>query len=199
MIEDIANLMIDRLFRKEVIAEEDLEIYQYGIINILEYIFNIVPAIIISIVLREWWQGILFTVVFASLRTYAGGYHATTMRKCFVLSMGVFTTSLLVMKYLDIPNFICWSLLIISDIIIIFLTPVEAINKSIDEVERKLYRRKSIIIVCVETVAAVVLMILGNKEIALCIILAMVAVGGSMVAGKIRLNAYMEEMKKMHG
>ena len=199
MIEDIANLMIDRLFRKEVIAEEDLEIYQYGIINILEYIFNIVPAIIISIVLREWWQGILFTIVFASLRTYAGGYHATTMRKCFVLSMGVFTTSLLVMKYLDIPNFICWGLLIISDIIIIFLTPVEAINKSIDEVERKLYRRKSIIIVCVETVAAVVLMILGNKEIALCIILAMVAVGGSMVAGKIKLNAYMEEMKKMHG
>ena len=199
MIEDISGIIVDRWLRKEVIAEEDLEIYRYGIIDILQYIFNIVPAIIIGIVLGQWWEGILFTIVFASLRTYAGGYHATTFGKCFVLSMGIFIIALLVMKYMNIPDAVCWVLLVASSITIVFLTPVEPINKSVDEVERKVYRKKSIIIWCVETIAAVVFMLIEKKAIALCIILAMVAVGGSMVAGKIKLNAYMEEMKKMHG
>ena len=190
MIEDIEGIILDRLLRNEVIAEEDIEIYLYGIISILEYVFNIVPAIIISIVLGQWWQGLLFTFVFATLRTYAGGYHSTTMAKCFVLSMGVFTAALLVMKYLVIPDFICWGLLLMSSFVIVLMTPVEAINKAINEIERKLYRKRSIIIWGIETVVAVVLMLFGYNEIAICIILAMVVVSLSMIAGYIKLQSY---------
>lgn len=185
MLEDISGMMVDRLLRKKVIQYDDIEIYMYGIIQLLRYVCDIVPMIIIGVVLGEWWQGILFVTAFAALRTYAGGYHASTSRHCLFLSIGVFTAALLVIKYLTISDFICWGLLGLSGVSILCLSPVEAVNKPLDSIEKKLYRKKSIVIWLVEVIAIALLMMLGMKEAAMCVILAHVAAGCSLIGGSL--------------
>lgn len=186
MLEELSGMIVDRLLRKEVIQYDDIEIYMYGIIHLLTYVIHVIPMMVISIVLGECWQGALFAVAFAFLRTYAGGYHTSTSERCFYLSMGVFTAALLVMKYLTVSDFICWGTLALSGVGILCLSPVEAVNKPLDHMERRLYRKKSIVIWFVEALAAVAFMMAGMKDVAVCIILVHVVVSCSLIAGVLK-------------
>ena len=183
MLELFSGMIVDRLLRNRVIRYDDIEIYMYGMTHLLAVMSHTIAVVAVGIMLGQLFHGILFMVAFAALRTYAGGYHASTPGRCLCLSMGIFTTVLLAMKYLTLSDSVCWGILALSGICILFLSPVEAVNKPLDRVERKICRRKSIVIWLTELAATVILMMTGMKDLAVAIVLANMVTGSSLVIG----------------
>ena len=64
------------------------------------------------------------------------------------------------------------------------LAPVEAVNKELDAIERIIYRKKTILTWIVEISLAIGTFILKYYEISICIFMAVIIVGFSLVTGR---------------
>jgi len=99
---------------------------------------------ILSISLRRPYDWLLFLSSFVPLRTTAGGYHASTHLKCIVIGSLAFF-GLLVVSRLPLD----WTVIVpvisvISFLLILLFSPVEARNKSLKVEQRKRNRIVSI-------------------------------------------------------
>ncbi|MDE5780575.1 MAG: accessory gene regulator B family protein [Lachnospiraceae bacterium] len=186
MFKNISEKITNQLLRTDVIEYDDFEIYQFGLEQLLSTGLNILTTIILGIVVGEFWKGILFVFAFMMLRTYAGGYHSSTTLRCYLLTVSIIAAVLSVIKYVRIDSFICIGLLIISSVIILVLTPVESKNKPLDSIECVVYRRKAVIIWCIETMCTIVFMAIGFKEAAISIIMGFIVLGISQIVGVIQ-------------
>ena len=185
MINKLSERIANRLISKKVIDSEEKEIYQYGMYYMLLSLNNVITILIIGDVLDMLWQCLLFTFSFMVIRTYAGGYHASTQRKCYLLTVSIIIATLLVIKYVEINNYICFMLLSVSSGIILMLSPVESKNKPLDDIEIIIYRKKTIIVWSIEFLIVVVFIGINIKEISICITLAQVDLALTLLSGKI--------------
>lgn len=188
MVSELSERIANRLIRKKVIDSEEKEIYQYGMNQMLLSLINVVTTLIIGILLGMLWQCLLFTFSFMVIRTYAGGYHASTQKKCYLLTTSIIIATLSVIKYVEINNYICLMLLSISSVIILMLSPVGAENKPLDNIEIVIYRKKTIIVWCMEFLIAIVFILIDFKEISICITLAQVDLALSLFSGKWKIS-----------
>lgn len=186
MIERISRKITNRLLLKKVIKQEDWEIYQYGVYQLIINVVHIITLLILGIIFNEVWQGIIFALTFVILRIYAGGYHAPTPLKCYLLTTSIIIAVLSVMKYVEIDYFVCLILLIISSIVILIFSPVESENKPLDMMEKMIYRRKTFMIWGIETGAAIVCAIVKVKSILICITMAEVVLCFALISEVIK-------------
>ena len=77
------------------------EIIQYGIER--EKIILVSIAIILGLgcVFDIFYLSIIFSLAFCALRRYAGGYHAKTQKRCYVISLIILIMSFIIMKYIS--------------------------------------------------------------------------------------------------
>lgn len=184
MVRTVSKKVIERLRSNNVIEDEDYEIYQYGLEQLLTSILDIMTLFLIGLILGMLWQGIVFVISFIALRKYAGGYHTTTPLRCYLLTNIVILSALSVMKYIKINIFIYLGLFVISSLIILALSPVESKNKELDEIERIIYRKKTICIWFIEAFLTMLSFMLMHYEISICIIMAVIILGVSLLLGK---------------
>ena len=77
---------------------------------------------------------------------------------------------------------------VLSNIVIVLLSPVETSNKPLDDIEKIVYRKRTLIMLGLEDVMAVLLFVMGMREIVLCIIIAEFTLGLSLTVGKLSSN-----------
>lgn len=188
MINKFSTKVSDRLLRMGVINEQDYEIYQYGLEHLFTSILDLLTLFAIGLIMGMIWQGIIFVLSFMLFRKYAGGYHTHTPLRCYLLTNIVILGVLSVMKYIEISIYIYLGLYIVSSIIIFIFSPVEAINKKLDEVEKIIYRKKTIIIWSMETILALLVLVLRCHEISICIFVANIILCVSLLLGHIENN-----------
>ena len=80
----------------------DKEIIVYGINQICLISINVLTFFLISVALHSILLGISFLAGFIPLRMLAGGYHASTKFRCYVVSNLIFSASLIQLKNLNI-------------------------------------------------------------------------------------------------
>ena len=78
------------------VDEEDKEIYLFGIYQGLIFLLNVVTALLTGIILDMFLESVLFLICFIPLRIFAGGYHAKTQFRCYVMS----TVTTVILLYL---------------------------------------------------------------------------------------------------
>ena len=166
LIDKIGN----RFVRDGIITEEDKELYTYGMQQGVLILLNIVSTIMIGIILNLVWQSIIFLLAYMPLRSYAGGYHARSQFRCYVVSQFIVVVALIGMRGIQWTSLTALLSVIISAGIIFALTPVEDANKPLDASEKKLYKRKTRKILLLEILIALVFWFI-NKEISVCIIM----------------------------
>lgn len=188
MVRKVSKKVTDRLLSRNAIKDEDYEIYQYGLEQLFTSILNMLTLFVIGSIMGMIWQGIIFVLSFMLLRKYAGGYHASTPLRCYLLTTLIITVALSVMKYLEISILIYLVLLMVSSVIVYMLTPVEAVNKEFDKIEKIIYRKKTILTWIVEVSLAIGVFILKHYEISICIFMAVIMVGISLVTGHIEIK-----------
>lgn len=177
-IAKISENFINTLSKNNIINEENAEIVKYGFeLLILKALFFVI-CIFIGAIMSEIIESVLFAVSFTLLRSYAGGYHAKTKTRCFVLSLMTIILALVFCKFAVEFNgviYVSFIISIISSVIIWFVAPVDTINKRLDKLEIKVYRRKTRIIIIIEFCALIALLLLNLYGIYFSIVLSIIA------------------------
>ncbi|MCF2641434.1 accessory gene regulator B family protein [Roseburia hominis] len=124
---------------KRMLETERDEIIQYGIER--EKIILVSIAIILGLgcVFDIFYLSIIFSLAFCALRRYAGGYHAKTQKRCYVISLIILIMSFIIMKYISKLDHVEGLILLMAFCcgIIWHFAPIENKNKSLDELEQK--------------------------------------------------------------
>lgn len=140
--------MVDR----GIVQKEDVELYRYGIENGIVIAGNLLASILFGGLTGRLGVVLVFLLFYSTLRTYSGGVHCRSKKGCFILSMLILFVPVFsykwVMERVAIPILIFLG--IIAIIVILILSPVESINKRLDNEERKYYKRISHCIVAIQ-------------------------------------------------
>ena len=156
MISFICNRLADFLCKKEIIPQDEKEIYVYGYEMILTTILGAVLVFVTALLSCRLIEAFCFFVVFVLTRQYCGGYHAQTRIICSVVFMLCYISVLLFSA--AIGNDFSWAVhLVIFGAYfaaILLYAPVENVNKPLTETDIQVNRRKSVIISLVWFIAA---------------------------------------------
>jgi len=188
MFAKAAEKITNKLLDNNAISCEQYEICRFGFQQGLTIMLNAATVIVIGIIMNELWQAILFMALYAPLRSNAGGYHARTAARCYVYSILLMIAVLLTMKHLFIPTFICIIIFAVSCAIILVLSPVEDINKQLDEIEQIVYKKRTIMITVIESMFFAVAQLTNASNISFCITLVLLMISGLLIVGKIKIS-----------
>lgn len=186
MFREVSIKITETLIKNGCISQKDAPIYSYGFRQLFMIILNISITLIIGIVLNQFWQSILFSIGYIPIRSFAGGYHAKTPQRCTLFSAFMVLIVLLIIKFVKIPTAIIFFLWIVSVGIIAILSPVQDIHKPLDELEKKVYKKRTIILLCLDSIIIVISKVLELNSIFYCFILALVSLSLMLILGSLK-------------
>lgn len=155
MVAKISRELAVALLKSNVINQEKLNVYAYGIQLLILNIFDWSITFLIMLLLGEIKLSVLYFAVFFLLRRHCGGYHARTHMGCVFVSNIVYSFSVMIAAYINDKYFSEWFVLgeILNFIILFKIAPVEHPNKPISKSEIKKHksvgRILNIIISCI--------------------------------------------------
>lgn len=186
-MEKIATRLTDWLIAKEAVSIDEKELYEYGIFHLLLNIIDTISILLLALLFREVISTVFYIICFCTLRRYAGGYHAKTVFGCYSLTVTAALGMLVLIRLFEIPSSVQFAIWIISDIIILLFAPVQNINKSLDEVESVVYKKRTIITWIIQMIAMMLLYSLRFTKCLEAVLIAHIYVALSMMAEKINL------------
>lgn len=157
MIAKLAKSTAHFFYEKNIVKQEDEEVYAYGMELLYSSIFNIFLAILISAATNTFLPTTVFMFTFAISRQYIGGYHAKTHFGC----MSILTVVLIIFSILskNIPiNFeipISSIVTVISIILVILFAPVEHPNKPLSDNDKIRLRKNGIL--CIFIISIIIM------------------------------------------
>lgn len=154
MIDYISNILLTKLKSQNLIEEGDEEIHFYGFQLLIATVFKGIGLILVAALFDLIKETTLFIIFFSSLRIQAGGVHAKSFIKCFILTMLIAFTGIWVVGL--IPKQYALNLQLVAIVISITLVylyaPVETENKPLTKDEVLIYRKRSMITVMLGSV-----------------------------------------------
>lgn len=164
--------LLDKIVNKQlsdgVISKEDVPVYRYGYLLLFETLANIVAGIVVGVLFQQLCVVFIFWIGYMPLRSYAGGWHASTFFKCFLVSNLWLIIAVVVIKFFEVPINI-WTIIVdaLCILIICVLSPVDTESKPLDTEERKKYKAKTIVIL----ITHIVIICIWKKvwEILICV------------------------------
>ena len=132
MLNKLAAKISSKMLQRGVISGEMFDIYVYGFELVLSFLFSVAVMLFVGIVTNRILHTVLFILVFITLRSFTGGYHANTYGVCFMVTISVFIVTILLAEYINI----CWwyylLLLSVGLPIIYIFAPIEHHNKPLE-------------------------------------------------------------------
>lgn len=186
MFENVALHITEWMENNRIIEHDRRVVVKWGIRNILDTLFNIATFLIIGVLMHMLIETIVFTLGYIPLRSYAGGYHAKTPFKCWILSNFILLIALLCVHYLSRYPFIFWSLAILSVIFLIILMPVSDIHKPLSNVDKHRYKRKGVYILFCEVIVSVLISVINLPNITYSIFIIWIILSVMLFLGKIK-------------
>lgn len=140
------------------VNESNDKIIELGLQRIKNTFTSITFSVIVSWLMGDAIVGLLFELTYIPIRIYAGGYHASSKKKCEYLSYGSLLLCMILIFYVPMKKMLINLLLLYSGIIIFIFSPIESPNKKLNSMERKIFRYKSIIYLIIAVLAYIILM-----------------------------------------
>ena len=152
MLEKIATKLTAHMIKEDIVSAEDEEIYIYGWSLILSHVGSFMVMLIAAALMGEVVGTLIFIVFMIPLRSYAGGFHADSYLKCFVLSMSGYAVAL-ASALLWPSHFPIWtlSLALFATLTTFIAAPVDHPNKRLKEFRKRQHKIVSRIIVLTQT------------------------------------------------
>ncbi len=180
--------MTAKLLNDGVIASEECEIVAYGLENIINNFIGIFISVAVGCLYKAILESMILWMCSFPLRKNAGGYHAKTKIGCIVAS-----TLMLIISFQCIFH-IKWNMnvyncmLIIFAIIIFFMAPIENHNKYLDKKEFEVYRKRTRIILMIETLLYFIFLQFSIYSMCKVLTLTFFIVVCNVILGKLDLN-----------
>lgn len=141
-MEKVAIFLTDYIVRKNVITEENYEIYKYGFLTGLEIFVCMATCYVVAIWMNMFIECTFFFLIFFSLRSFVGGLHMNSFKGCFFCSCLVVFLSLFATKYCPISKNMSLVCSICEIVLIFFLPPVDNINRPVDKKEKNIFSHR---------------------------------------------------------
>ena len=159
----VAKLLVDG----HIIKETDKDKCSYGIDIMLASLSQILCILVISVFAKNFLETLLFFLAFVPLRIYAGGYHAETRLRCFMVLAGVYLAFSIFIKY---DNVLLYTLILyggmaFSLIMVLAAAPVLHSRKHLTKNEICVFRRIAIMICCLEIIIILLFSIIVGQNV----------------------------------
>ncbi|MFT3984210.1 MAG: accessory gene regulator B family protein [Lachnospiraceae bacterium] len=159
-----ADTLTNRLLEKNIIKEEDAQIYRFGMECLAIKAVTFLSYVVIALVMAKLKDFAIIMLVFVPLRKAAGGFHAKTKMRCYLLSCGLLAAALFLCR--GIVNLSMWTAILgIMDIAFLWMAPIDHENKRMDEEEICFFRKRTRVRLLLVNAACVVLAVLGFDEL----------------------------------
>lgn len=128
------------LYKQQAISKEDIELYEYGILNVIIAIAPVLMVLVIGFFMHGMVEGMIMLIPFLSIRKYSGGYHAPYMWVCTLTSCSLLMLCIYVILHSS-WGYAYWGVLGIAMIILWNLSPIDSKNKRLTEKDKIKYRK----------------------------------------------------------
>ena len=146
-MDKILDAIMKKLINSGYVKEDDTEIVRYGLEIIIMKTIITSLALLIAAIMKSFIAIIIFLTFFILLRSNCGGYHSNSRICCFILSIAMLIAVIVIPKLLHSTSRLYVSALFSGTgaIIITIFAPTETPTKPFDDIERKVFRRRSLI------------------------------------------------------
>lgn len=185
----IAEILSKTLEKQGVINKEETDICRYGLELALLSVLEFTSILLIAIFARNFIHTMVFFVSFIPLRLYAGGYHANTRLRCYLILLAVYMLFTWIMNYTPILLYrpIEAGIVLLVLFAVWSLAPIIHRNKQVNDKECYTYRRISLLIMAVEIGMLLVGMALHiGEQYVFAFSLGQFAVAASMLAAFVK-------------
>ena len=179
----ISTKFLNTLLQNNIIQDDDKEIYAFAIECACTKAINYSIYIGMAIVLKMQLQMLLMALSFIPLRRNAGGFHAKTKKGCFILSYSLVIIGLVMCK-IEIPIIVELIILVLSDVCIMIIAPLDNKNKRMDLVEKQYFAKRTRAFILVISIIVIVSMIMNLQVIFDCFVLGICMATILLVMGK---------------
>lgn len=167
MIKCVSEKILNFMCKNYDIPSNMKEIYQYGVEITISSIFNILLIIIASLVIGDFISGVIFLVCFIFLRSYCGGYHATTYFRCnivfLVTYVSVEVASILLSEVFPPDLWIAEVIILLAFLPVLIYAPVKNKHKTLEK--RKILKCKMFSAIIYIIAAFLALFLYSHKSI----------------------------------
>lgn len=192
IVGEFSKWISDKMVDRGIVQKEDAALYQYGIENGITVAGNLLASVLFGVLTGRLGVVLVFLLFYSTLRTYSGGVHCKSKLGCFILSMLILLVPVFsyewVMENVLFP--IIMIIGVISIVVILVLSPVESINKPLEDEERKYYKRISHCIVTLQGCILAFLYCMDIYEYFYAGYSSLILVAIFMILGKISTKHY---------
>lgn len=142
MYDKIVQRGVDFIYKYADIAQQDREVYQYGIELVLMYLINAGTLLLISLPVGHFFDTLALLTGFALIQSFGGGYHAKTHLKCFLWMLAGWVVSMLILPFYSKLFAVEYISILVGLFFIFEFAPVQHKNFPIGKERRKLLRTK---------------------------------------------------------
>ena len=166
MIDGFIDKIIGAQVEKGTISEQDINIYKYGYFLLYELLLNIVIAVVIGVVTNRLVELFVFLLLYVPLRSFCGGWHADKLWKCTIYSNLMLILLCVTLSYEIIysRSIIMVLIFIIGIIFVGICAPVGTQTKPISSKEKKVYKKRIILIQFIHCIGICLLLLFGKNK-----------------------------------
>lgn len=166
MVDGFIDKIIDVQIKKGTILEQDIKIYKYGYLLLYELFLNIVIAVVIGLVTNRLGELLIFLLLYVPLRSFCGRWHADKLWKCTIYSNLMLILLCVTLSYEIIysRSIIMVLIFIIGIIFVGICAPVGTQTKPISSKEKKVYKKRIILIQFIHCIGICLLLLFGKNK-----------------------------------
>ncbi len=171
MISKLSKLITKKLLKRNIISEDDEELYDYGLFIMISYVAFFIIAMLFGIALNIPFSSLLFYISFCLVRNFAGGVHANTEIKCDIITTASILACEILIKFLIDYNLVIFAfvLLIVDSICLCIIKPVATSQKEISQQEKFHFHKKVVMLSAFALIISVTSMMLNVYNITIAL------------------------------
>lgn len=152
--------MYDYLCRHGYVNEHNAKIVQLGLNRVKCFLLDLAYTVVIGVLLQIPFEALCMELSYIALRSYSGGFHASTPKKCKYYSVIWTMAGLILVRFHWTNQLITGCVLLISWLVLMVISPVESRNRRLNIREKKIFGLRARVIATAESAVAVILMLL---------------------------------------
>lgn len=190
MIIWLSRKLADAMVGAGAAREQDREVYEYGLEVLISTAASVACVIAAGVLLGKAAETIAFLIVFIALRSAAGGFHASTHFRCFLVMMAAYAASMALLFSVPqgILKWVAVSAAALACAVVAIYAPAPHENRPVGDGELRRFRALSLWIAGAEAIAVAVLSLLGFVHVAFGASLGMAASSVSLVVAHMAAN-----------
>ena len=189
MITSLANRITRKLLSNGYLAAAETDEVIYGLFTAISRLIFAVICISLGIVFKCTMESIVFYATFLFVKKYAGGFHASTEGRCFIISTASIVSSIWFISFCQTAiniRKILFILAIVAGAIISILSPVASVEKPLDHSDKKRYRVFSFLRVVILISACSTLYFFSIFNICIAVCVGVLLEGVFLIVGHIK-------------